>query len=72
MENVDRSQTTQTLHASWFVIVGFFAFFVAMVGLPTIAAVVAPISGWAALGALVLLAGLVSLAVVETWKHLGN
>ena len=67
---MDTSDTTP--HASWFVIVGFFASIVALVVLPAIASVAASLSPWAAIGTIVALGAILSVAVTETWRHLPN
>jgi hypothetical protein len=65
---MDRVDTTPRV--SWFVIVGFFASFLALALLPMLASVAASLSPWAAIAAVVAVAALLSVAVTETWKHL--
>lgn len=58
-----------TSGSSWFIIVGFFAIFVAMVGLPALASVAAGLSPWAAFGTVLAMVGLLTVAVTETYRH---
>jgi putative flippase GtrA len=65
---MDQLDTTPRTH--WFVIVGFFAIFVAMAVLPAAASIAANFSAWAAVATMVGIAAIICFSVVETWKHL--
>lgn len=56
--------------ATWFVLIGIAAIFVAMAVLPALASAAAHVNAWAAVGTVLAIAGFSAVAVTETWRHI--